>query len=698
MAQMKQTSDCGRITSRPEQVATRSTRNVAAPRSLAILALLGMVTGATRAAEAPADLVLRNARVYTADPSRSLAQAVVVRGGRIVYVGTNDGAKAYVGSGTQDEDLQGKLVLPGLVDSHIHASMIADIDVCDLKSAAKSLAELTVFVRGCIDRYHVPEGEWVVVQQWNYSSGNIPDAQHPTLRAALDLASTRQLIELVGNDGHHGAFNSLALARAKNSAGEVVGFSKATLASNFKAYRKLIGVDARGEPNGTVNENARRAMNTPGLFALDLSKRMQSADQVPARLNSVGITGILDPRVSPDLLPFYDGLEKSGKLTARVTVAQFYDPDVILTADGKPDWDGMLTQAKAIRAKYSQDPMIRADRVKLFADGILEGNPYAVPPTMPEDAAVKPYLQPIFKAGADGRMSVAGYVDTASPLCAEVRAHPDKFGSDGAVKAFTIAHGYHPDQCQIANGQLQHDPAVIMEFVKRFHLAGFPVHIHVISDQAVRTAVDAIEAARAADGISTQHDALAHLQLVNPAEVPRIGRDHLYLAFTYSWAVDEADYDLSVVPFFDRVLGNDLAALHPANGYYEKNAYPVRSLQKAGAVLVAGSDAPVDTRDPQPFVNIAAAVTRRTEGLPALNPAECIGVRDAIDAYTINGAQYLNMEKDTGSIEVGKSADLIVLDSDILALADSGKADDIAKTKVLSTYFMGKQVYRAAAH
>jgi predicted amidohydrolase YtcJ len=667
------------------------------PSALVRIGALALAASAACAAQAPAQLVLRHARIYTANAAHGLAEAVAVSGGRIVYVGSDDGVQGYVGAGTRVEDLGGKLVLPGLVDSHIHASLIVDLDTCDLKSAAKSLAELTAFVRGCIERYRIPAGEWVTVELWNYTSGNIPDPQHPTLRAALDLASTKHPIQLLGNDGHHGAFNSMALARAKNGSGKVVGFSKATLASDFKAYRKLIGVDALGEPNGTVNEDARHLMDTPSWFAMNMAERMKSAGKVTARLNSVGITGIMDAAVPPQLLPFYDELEKSGQLSARVTLAQYYDPDSIRTSGGQPDWERMLAQAKTIRDRYAHDPLIRADRVKLFADGILEGNPYSVPPTLPEDAVLRPYLQPIFKAGKDGRMSVVGYVDTASALCADVRAHPEKFSSADAVAAFTRAHGYHPDQCQISTGQLQHAPEVIMEFVKRFHLAGFPVHIHAISDQAVRTAVDAIEAARKADGVATQHDALAHIQLVNPADVPRIGRDHLYLAFTYSWAIAEPNYDLSVVPFFDKVQGNDIVALHPANGYYELNAYPARSLQKAGAVLLGGSDAPVETRDPQPLVNIAAAVTRRLPGQRALNPAESIGIRDAIEAYTINGAKYLDMDKETGSIETGKSADFVVLDQDILALADGGKADDIARTKVLATYFMGKEVYPQAA-
>ena len=658
---------------------------------------ISLTAGAAIAAAVPAELVLTNAKIYTADAARSMAAAVAVRSGRIVYVGSSAGAQPFVGPGTKVENLHGQLVLPGLIDSHIHPSGIVDLDVCDLKSAPKSLGEITTFVRGCIERYKIADGDWVSVRLWNFSDGNAPDTTHPTLRAALDLASTRHPIQLLGNDVHHGAFNSLALARAKNSAGKTVGYSKVTLKGDFRAYRRLVGVDSTGEPNGTVNEEARYAMGGPTALAVDLPEIMKAPERVPARLNSVGITGVLDAWVGPEMLPLYDTLERTGKLTVRASLAQFYDPDVIRTPAGAPDWERMVSDAKATRAKYAHDPLIRADTVKLFADGTLEGNPYAVPPTLPEVATIKPYLQPIFKAGKDGHLGVVGYVDTGSAVCVDARAHPERFDSADAITAFTRKQGFHPNQCQISTGQLQHDRSVILEFVKRFHLAGFAVHIHAIGDEAVRTAVDAIEAARAADGVSSQHDALAHIQLANPDDVKRIGRDHLYLAFTYAWAVDEPEYDLSVVPFFDQVHGGDNAALHPANGYYETNAYPAHSAKAAGAVLLGGSDAPVDTRDPRPFINMALAVTRRVPGQPALNPAEAVSIRDVIDAYTINGAKYLNLDKEAGSIEAGKSADLIVVNQDILALADGGKADDIVNTRVIETYFMGKEVYRQAA-
>ena len=652
-----------------------------------------LLPAASALAHTPADLVVTEARIYTAAADHGYAEALAVSGGRLVYVGSKSGAAEWIGPATKIESLQGRLVLPGIIDSHIHPSGIVDLDVCDLDSKPKSLGELTVFVRGCIERYKIPAGEWVNVRQWNFSENNLPDSAHPTLRAALDLASTQHPIQLLGNDGHHGAFNSVALARAKNAKGERIGFTRATLATEFAGVAKLVGVDANGEPNGTANEEARYIMDATFLLFVDLPEVMRAPERITRRLNSVGITGMLDAAVAPELLPMYDGLEKSGKLTVRATLAQWYDPEKYRNAGGTIDYDRMVREASAVRAKYANDPLIRADVVKLFADGVVEGNPYAVPPTLPEVASLHAYLQPIFGKDEQGHLTVTGYVDTDSPLCQDVRKDAAKYRNPAAISAFIKANGYHPGQCAVSTGQLQHDRAVILEFVRRFHLAGFNLHIHAINDAAVRAAVDAIEAARAADGITTQHDALAHVQVVNPEDVRRIGRDHLYLACTFSWANFAPEYDMTVVPFFDKVIGNGYAALHPASGYYESAVYPFKALEEAGGVLVGGSDAPVNTRDPQPFVNIAIAVTRQIPGQPPITPAQRISIQSAIDAYTIHGARYLNRDRETGSIEVGKSADFIVLDRDILKLAEAGQGLDIAHTQVLETWFKGVTVY-----
>ena len=274
-----------------------------------------------------ADLVVTGARIYTATPEHTYAEALAVRDGRIVFVGSNSAAAKWIGPQTKTESLHGELVLPGLIDSHIHATGIVDLDVCDLKSEPKSLAALTEFVRACIKRYKTPAGEWLSVRQWNFSDGNQPDADHPTVRAALDLASKEVPIQLIGNDGHHGGFNSAALARAKNLKGVQVGLSRATLAKDFAKYSKLIGVDAQGEPNGNLNEEARALTGAPNLLVVDLPAVTKVPEKVTERLNGVGITGILDALVTPEIMAVYDKLEQRGQLTIRARLAQFYDPE-----------------------------------------------------------------------------------------------------------------------------------------------------------------------------------------------------------------------------------------------------------------------------------------------------------------------------------------------------------------------------------
>ena len=658
---------------------------------------LAAVAGVAAGAETAADLVISDAKIYTQDAHHSIAQALAVRGGTIVFVGTDADAQRFVGPKTHLEKLGGRLVLPGLVDSHIHPLDIVDLDVCNLQSKPMSLKELSAFVAACLAHYKTPPGQRLTVHQWNYTEGNQPDADHPTLRAALDAASTSVQIQLLGNDGHHGAFNSLALAQAKNAAGKVVGLSKETLATAFSQYRTFIGVDADGEPNGAVNEDARYLLNPNSMLDVDLDLVAQAPERVTQKLNGAGITAFLDAMTVPDAFAVYDKLYASGKMTARARLAQFYDPSHTRTADGRVDYDSILRRAIATREKYANNPLIRADFIKIFADGVLEGNPYAVPPTLPDAASLRPFLQPIFGRDASGNATVTGYVDTASALCEKVRSQPQQYAATSAIQAFIKAHGYHPAQCAIFHGELQHAREIILEYARRVHDAGFNLHIHAIGDTAVRTAIDAIEAARKSNGVATTHDGLAHLQVVDPADVVRFGHNRLYAAFTYAWMNTEPGYDVTVIPFFQKVSGNSYEALHQQGSYYESNAYPVRSIQAAGGILVAGSDAPVETSDPRPFVNMARAVTRANPGQPALSPEQSIPLRDVIDAYTVNGAEMLFLRDVVGSLEVGKSGDFIVLDRDILALADSGHAADVADTKVLATWFRGKQVYARPA-
>jgi predicted amidohydrolase YtcJ len=556
------------------------------------------------------------------------------------------------------------------------------------------LRALSAFVRHCLDHYHTAPGARLLVHQWNFAVGNQPDRAFPSLRAALDAASTTSQVQLLGNDAHHSAFNSLGLSHARNARGDVVGISKATLAGDFAPFAKLIGVDARGEPNGAVNEDARYTINPRSMVYIEYDAMLAKPEGIPRRLNSVGITAIMDAMADPQGLPIWDKLSNDGHLTLRATLAQFYDPSHTLNPDGSVDYDGLVARARAVRTKYAQHPLIRADFIKLFADGVIEANPFVNPPTLGNAAVLQPFLQPVFGVDAQGHATVKRYVDTDSAPCVAERRHPERFLAAAPAVRFAKRNGFRPGSCVVSNGQLQHTREIELEYVRRMHLAGFNLHIHAIGDRAVRTAVDAIEAARAADGVTTTHDSLAHVQLAHPDDVARMGRDHLYVAYTYSWADVELDYDMTVVPFLQKMVGNSYASRHVPGSYYEENSYPVRSSKDAGVILVAGSDAPVNTRDPQPFVNMATAVTRRLPGQPVFNPQQTIAIRDVLDAYTINGARFLGRDAEIGSLEPGKSADFVILDRDILALADGGHADDIAATTVLETWFRGKAVYR----
>jgi len=223
------------------------------------------------------------------------------------------------------------------------------------------------------------------------------------------------------------------------------------------------------------------------------------------------------------------------------------------------------------------------------------------------------------------------------------------------------------------------DPEALRAYVTELDALGFQVHFHALGDRAVREALDAVEAARAAHGYRDTRPHLAHLQVVHPDDVPRFRELGATATIQPLWACHEPQMDRLTIP----LLGDGLAA----------RQYPFADLLRAGATLAAGSDWPVSSPDPLEGIHVAVNRVAYGETPPGEKrevflPEQRIGLTAALAAYTA-GSAYVNHRDDTGSVRPGALADLALLDRDPYA----APPDEIAATRVLRTYVGGECVY-----
>ena len=410
--------------------------------------------------------------------------------------------------------------------------------------------------------------------------------------------------------------------------------------------------------------------------------------KVSARMSQSGITSIQDAIVTPDTLEKYAWLEQSGGMTFRLRAAMVEPP-----SEEIDQIDAHLEELIKLRTEFESSELIDANAVKLFADAVLEGNPLADPPSLPVAATLQDFKQPIFGGSIeDGSFNVVAYVDTASESCKAVQQDPGSFKDKSRLESFRSEHGHYPVQCIPSSGDLEHEEEFVRAYIRKATEAGFHVHVHALSDKAVRVAVDEMGKVKGtADKFGTTQS-LAHVQLAHPDDQKRMGELGISVVFTFVWATPGVEYDMMVLPFIDEVDGVD--GLYNPDSYYMKNAYPAKSIQDAGGIPVNGSDAPVGSRDPMPFNSLQQAVLR-SNGEVVLNAEQRLDIHSAIAAFTINGARLFGHDDKLGSIEVGKTADMIVLNQNIVQLAETGRAHEISDTKVSLTIFDGKIVYES---
>nr|BEK70161.1 amidohydrolase [Kitasatospora purpeofusca] len=261
------------------------------------------------------------------------------------------------------------------------------------------------------------------------------------------------------------------------------------------------------------------------------------------------------------------------------------------------------------------------------------------------------------------------------------RAGSVKIMQDGIAENFTAAMtSPYLDGCgcATANSGLSFvDPLALREYVTALDALDFQVHFHALGDRAVREALDAVEAARTANGRRATRHHLAHLQVVHPDDLPRFARLGAIANIQPLWAAHEPQMDELTIPF----LGPERASWQ----------YPFGALLRAGATLAAGSDWPVSS--PDPLAGLHVAVNRRepeAEDDRVFLPEQRLDLASAIAAYTA-GTSHVNGFDDAGVLAPGLLADLVVLDRDIL----TGPPEEIASARVLRTYVGGELVHAA---
>jgi predicted amidohydrolase YtcJ len=380
--------------------------------------------------------------------------------------------------------------------------------------------------------------------------------------------------------------------------------------------------DASGAPTGLLHEGAMDLI-APVLPADTQEEYDEGLREAQRYLHSLGIVGWQDAMVPADGTPgepsvhaSYLRAQREGWLTARVSGALWWNRSC--PADGVEAQVARLAEIR--RQVTAEGDRYRTHSVKVMQDGVIETFTAAL---------VEPYL--------------------------------DRCG--------------HPTD---NHGISFLDPDTLRRATVALDAAGFDVHFHALGDRAVRDVLDAIEAARTANGASGGRHMLAHLQVVRPEDIARFRRLDAVANLQPLWACHEPQMDQLAIPF-----------LGPTRSGWQ---YPFGDLHRDGATIVMGSDWPVTS--PDPIAGIHVAVNRTLDDAPPgtepLDARQALTLPVAVTAYTGGSAWANRVEHLTGSIRTGMRGDLVLLDRDPF----DSQPEHIARTRVTRTYVDGRLVHR----
>jgi len=571
--------------------------------SLLLALVLGLISGCidrTRgSAEKAADMILTNGAVYTVDANSTMAQAVAVKEGKIVFVGSSADAEKYKGASTRAINLNGKMLMPSFYDTHCHVQAFTgrlySVNLGSKRTLQGYKDEIRAFLAA--------NPNIAAIKGIGWSNTVFPNTG-PN-KKDLDEITTAIPISINSEDGHSIWVNSRALKLAN-------------ITKNTKDPEGgVIERDASGEPSGVLREAASSLIELPDYSVDQYKEGIRGFQEMAARL---GIAGVQDALLGAgsNAIEAYKALADSNELTMRVRGAYFAVPE------RGPDQINAFSKA---RGKDNRGDMFQMSAVKFAADGVIEG--------------ITAYLLEPYAAGAK---------------------KPEKYRGTAIWKSDNLGQTFAAAE-----------------------KAGFQIHVHSIGDAATQETLDALAFAQQQNGKGDYRSIITHLQLVDPSDFKRFRELGVIAAINPIWAMKDEYYYALQVPY----LGTKRA----------EKEYPVKSFIDNGVKISSASDFPV-TYPPDPLDAIQVGVTRtRLNENPAddpkynlpLWPEERAGVKDMIASVTYNAAYANFLEKQTGSIEVGKSADFVVIDRNLLDMP----VTDIHKTQVLMTLFKGKEIYRS---
>ena len=417
-----------------------------------ILALLAWLSSAGAEAEeqAKADVVLRNGKIYTADPARSVRQALAFTGNTIVAVGDDTDVAPLIGPKTKVVDLVGKLVLPGLIDTHIHPIIGAlNGAKCSLAGVKATIDTLKPVIQDCLAKDQGSADEW-------FEAAQLDNYGFSATAKDLDTIEATRPVALWGNDGHTVWVNSRGLA--------LLGVTAET--PDIPGGK--IGRDAKGAPTGYFADRASIFVDEK-IPSPPLEEKVALTAAELKRMSAYGITSLMDAFVTPAEEAVWRKLYDTGRLPMRVRTA-------IYVADPSDDSDEAVARLLAASKQGDVDPnILRAGVVKVFADGVMEYpaqtaallSPYLDANGKPTKHEGELYFDPERFARLVQKLDAAGLTVHVHAIGDRaVRASLDAFASARA------ANGDKDNRHQIAHLQLV-DPADFPRFKELGVIADF---------------------------------------------------------------------------------------------------------------------------------------------------------------------------------------------------------------------------------